>query len=86
MSDKGSIVHAVLLRQMISTRVSSSKTRLLWVPTRHQLADGLTKAGRCKDFRELLHRGVVFREEAVKRVSGQKRVVTSVNSDAVDLT
>ena len=85
-SDKGSIVHAVLLRQLLSTRVSSSKARLLWVPTRHQLADGLTKTGRCKEFRELLHTGVVFREEAAKRLSGQKRVLTSVNSSLDQLT
>ena len=41
-SDKASVIHAVLLRQMLSTR-ASPKTRLLWVPTRHQIADGLTK-------------------------------------------
>ena len=66
-SDKGSIVHAVLLRQLLTTRHSSSKAKLLWVPTRHQLADGLTKSSRSRDLRELLRSGVVFREEAVKR-------------------
>ena len=79
-SDKGSIVHAVLLRQLLSTRPSSSKAKLLWVPTRHQIADGLTKAGRCREFRELIESGLVFREEAVKKLSSQRRLLTSVNS------
>ena len=79
-SDKGSVVQAVLLRQLLSTRVSCSKAKLLWVPTRHQLADALTKSGRSKELRELLGHGMVFREEAMKRSSGQREVLISVNS------
>ena len=41
-TDKSGIVPAVLLRQMLSTRSHPSKARLLWVPTRCQVADGLT--------------------------------------------
>ncbi|CAE7379448.1 RE2 [Symbiodinium sp. KB8] len=79
-SDKSSVVSAVLLRQLLSTRGAHSKARLLWVPTRHQLADGLTKGGRAKELRELLERGVTFREEAVKRKSSsQKEIGSSVN-------
>ena len=66
-SDKSSLIQAVLLRQMLSTRSCSAKTRLLWVPTRHQIADGLTKSARSKEFREQFRNGVVFREEASKR-------------------
>ena len=54
------------------------KAQLLWVPTRHQLADALTKGGRSKDLRELIKCGMTFREEAVKRKSSQKYSVISV--------
>ena len=79
-SDKSSLIQAVLLRQMLSTRSGSSKTRLLWVPTRHQIADGLTKGARSKELREQFRNGVVFREEASRRskLSDQKDNVTSV--------
>ncbi|CAE7347373.1 NLRC3 [Symbiodinium sp. KB8] len=43
--EKGNIVHAVLLRQLLSTRGEGSKAKLMWVPTRCQVADGLTKGG-----------------------------------------
>ena len=77
-SDKSSVIHAVLLRQMLTTR-DAQKAKLLWVPTRHQIADGLTKGGRSRDLRELVQCGVTFREEAMKRgKSGQKDIVTSV--------
>ena len=63
-SDKSSVIQAVLLRQILTTRDTPGKTRLLWVPTRHQIADGLTKGGRAKELREQFRCGVVFREEA----------------------
>ena len=85
-SDKGSVVQAVLLRQLLSTRASSSKARLLWVPTRHQLADGLTKSARGKEMRELLEHGMTFKEEAAKRSSGQKENVTSVDFEQICMT
>ena len=65
--DKASVIHAVLLRQMLSTRNAPCKVKLLWVPTRHQLADGLTKGARSKETREQLRSGAVFREQAAKR-------------------
>ena len=86
--EKGSIVHAVLLRQLLTTREgqeASGKARLKWVPTRCQLADGLTKANRGADLREQLSLGLLFQEKAIKRRSklhvqptGQKESVTSV--------
>ena len=78
-SDKASVIHAVLLRQMLSTRGASGKAQLLWVPTRHQVADGLTKGARSKEMREQLRCGVVFREESAKRMcSDQKDIDVSV--------
>ena len=79
-SDKSSVIQAVLLRQILTTRDTPGKTRLLWVPTRHQLADGLTKGGRAKEPREQFRCGVVFREEAWKRprLSDQQYSYSSV--------
>ena len=65
--EKGSIVHAVLLRQLLTTRGDSGKAQLMWVPTRCQLADGLTKASRGGDIREQLSLGLLVHEKAVKR-------------------
>ncbi|CAE7707379.1 RE1 [Symbiodinium sp. CCMP2592] len=84
--EKGNIVHAVLLRQLLTTRGRDNpgKAKLLWVPTRCQLADGFTKAGRGSDIREQLTRGLLFHESALKRKNPQKRTgqrdgYTSVN-------
>ena len=78
-SDKSGVIQAVLLRQLLTTRHAPGKSQLLWVPTRHQLADGFTKGGRSRELRELLEQGVSFREEAIKRKgSGQKDNRTSV--------
>ena len=45
-NEKGSVVHAVLLRQLLSTRRAEGKAGLMWVPTRCQCADPLLKLGR----------------------------------------
>ena len=69
-SEKGNIVHAVLLRQLLSTRGDATgKAGLLWVPTRCQLADGLTKVGRGADVREQLAEGLLFHEKQFGGVS-----------------
>ena len=81
-SEKGNIVHSVLLRQLMATRSCETKATLLWVPTRCQIADGLTKGGRSADFRQLLREGLLFHELAApkrKPLSDQKRGFTSVN-------
>eukprot|EP00439_Symbiodinium_sp_Y106_P010950 s656_g1.t1 len=84
-SEKGNIVHAVLLRQLLTTRESTSgKANLLWVPTRCQLADGLTKTGRGADVREQLSGGLLFHEKALRRgkarvqLTGQREGIVSV--------
>ena len=68
--EKGNIVHAVLLRQLLTTRGETSKARLMWVPTRCQVADGLTKGARGADIREQLERGLLFHERALKKSRG----------------
>ena len=84
-TDQASVIHAVLLRQMLSTRRTQCKTWLLWVPTRHQIADGLTKGGRSRELREQVSSGVVFREAASKRgrLSDQQEIGSSVNVHGV---
>ncbi|CAE7260901.1 RE1 [Symbiodinium sp. KB8] len=83
--EKGNIDHAVLMRQLLTTRgrENPNKAKLLWVPTRCQLADGLTKIGRGGDIREQVTRGLLFHEESMKRKpprqTGQKTFDTSVN-------
>ncbi|CAE7351286.1 MAL3P3.6 [Symbiodinium sp. CCMP2592] len=73
--EKGNIVHAVLVRQLLTTRGREipGKAKLLWVPTRCQLADGFTKAGRGSDIREQLTRGLLFHESSLKRRNPLKR-------------
>ena len=68
--EKGNIVHAVLLRQLLTTRGETSKARLMWVPTRCQVADGLTKGARGADIREQLEQGLLFHERALKKSRG----------------
>ena len=61
---------------------SDCKAQLLWVPTRHQIADALTKGGKASDFRAHLAQGLVFHERALpkrKRCTSQREVDTSVN-------
>ncbi|CAE7318518.1 RE2 [Symbiodinium microadriaticum] len=80
-SDKSGVIQAVLLRQLLTTRDAPGKSKLLWVPTRHQLADGLTKGARGKELREILEQGVTFREQAMKRkATGQKDSMTGVKA------
>ena len=76
-SSKGDIISVVLLRKMLSTRNHPGKARLFWVPTRHQLADGLTKGGKSHEVRNqlgwaLLHEKAAPR--AKQSVKAKKRV------------
>ena len=86
--EKGTTVHAVLLRQLLTTRSQvehPGKARLMWAPTRCQLADGLTKALRGADIRDQIREGVLFHERALKRriveleSAGKKNGYISVN-------
>ena len=74
--EKGNIVHVVLLRQLLTTRDQKEypgKAKLMWVPTRCQLADGLTKASRGSDIRDQLRQGMLFHEVAHKRRTGAQK-------------
>ena len=84
--EKGNIVHAVLLRQLLSTRGEAGKAKLMWVPTRCQVADGLTKGARGSDIRDQLQEGLLFHEKAAKKGkpqpaerTGQRYSMTGVN-------
>ena len=86
--EKGNIVHAILLRQLWTTRNQSEhpgKAKLMWVPTRCELADGLTKSSRGSDLRDQLREGLLFHELSRKKrtealqSTGQRKGYTSVN-------
>ena len=62
--EKGNIVHAVLLRQLLSTRGEGGEARSLWVSTRCQVVDGLTKGARGADIREQLKDDLLLHEKA----------------------
>ena len=79
--EKGNIVHTVLLRQLLSTRGEGGDARSLWVSTRCQVVDGLTKGARGADIREQLKDDLLFHEKALKKrptLTGQKNSSTSV--------
>lgn len=46
LADKGSVVQVIQLRKMCSVKPKTGKARRLWVPTRSQIADPLTKGGK----------------------------------------
>lgn len=59
--DRGTAVNVAVLRQLCSFESNPPKEQatLLWVPTRHQCADGLTKSGSHTAFQSLLKEGLV---------------------------
>ena len=82
LSDKGSVVQVILLRKMCSVRPHPGKARLWWVPTRHQLADALTKSGKGKVLREQLG-SARFHEAAVPK---RKTFQSKENSTSVKVS
>jgi len=92
--DRHTALYIASLRQGVSAgpQRDSAKAGLLWVPSRHQLADGLTKDGLGQLIRDYLSRGTCYLHEvsaqAKKREalrvrsqdqSGQEESGTSVN-------
>ena len=74
--EKGTVIHAVLLRQLLTARPDGVKANLMWVPTRCQLADAVTKCGRAPDLRDHLQSGMLFHEMArPKKVVRPKKVL-----------
>ena len=61
MGDKGNALNVAVLRQLCSSEKSPSgqKAHLLWLPTRHQIADGLTKSGRHGEMQSIFNEGLV---------------------------
>lgn len=82
LGDKGSIVQVILLRKMCSIKAGTGKAQLHWVPTRHQQADCLTKAGKGKALREMMGWAQFHEVSAAKlRANGTriKEKLSSVN-------
>ena len=67
--DKSNAINVAVLRQLCSTEKSSmsERARLLWVPTRHQCADALTKSGLHSMMQQLISKGqVCFHAKSAK--------------------
>ena len=60
--DRSNAIHVAILRQLCVANCDpmGERAKLLWVPTRHQIADPLTKAGRHKEMQSALAGSVVF--------------------------
>lgn len=57
--DKSNSIAVAIIRQLCSCEKfpSGERAKLLWVPTRHQLADPMTKAGKAQCMQECIIRG-----------------------------
>ena len=60
--DRSNAIHVAILRQLCVANCDpvGERARMLWVPTRHQVADPLTKAGRHKEMHTALAGSVTF--------------------------
>ena len=75
--DRTNALNVAVLRQLLTTnrKPSGEKAHLLWVPTRHQAADGLTKSGRHLDMQRMLCESqVTFHGLSAKHMQRSKRV------------
>ena len=78
LSDRSYLIGVVLLRQLCGIR-SRDRTNLMWVPTRLQRADPLTKKGLGKQMRRTLNTAK-FQGESLKQLrkcSDQRRIAVS---------
>lgn len=59
--DRSNAINVAILRQLCVGDVHplGSRAKILWVPTRHQIADPLTKSGRHKELHHVLDTGAV---------------------------
>lgn len=75
--DRSSTLNITLLRQLCVVGVgeaSGEKAVLMWVPTRHQNADGLTKGSKCLEMHALLQSGTsIFHGKSAKEVRNSER-------------
>ena len=74
--DKSTAVSVAVLRQLCCSDIhpKGEKGSILWTPTRHQVADPLTKSGRHADLQQVLQCGrVVFHAVSSKSLFKSKR-------------
>ena len=59
--DRSNAINVAVLRQLcvISSPPTGERAKMMWVPTRHQVADPLTKSGRHKDLHGVLETGKI---------------------------
>ena len=80
--DRGNAINVAVLRQLASTdkHPSGQKARMLWIPTRHQLADPMTKAGKSLVMQNALASGTaVYHGVSAKTLRDSKENRVSVN-------
>lgn len=77
--DRNNALNVTVLRQLCAVQNSEEKIptgekgSLLWLPTRHQCADGLTKAGLAKTAQEVFGRGqATFHGESAKAAKSKR--------------
>lgn len=81
-SDKSNAINIAILRQLCTAERNpkSDKARMLWVPTRHQNADGLTKGGLHSTMQAVFGRGeAVFHALSAKALQSRE-IFTSVKN------
>ena len=81
--DKSNAINVAILRQLCSgeNHPVGERARLLWLPTRHQLADGLTKHEKASELQQALKAGsAVFHGLSAKSLRLMKESSVSVKS------
>ena len=81
--DRTNALNVAVLRQLLTTskKPSGEKAHLLWLPTRHQVADGLTKSGRHLEMqRTLCESQVTFHGLSAKHMQRSKRELLQCES------
>ena len=85
--DRHTAPYIASLRQSVSAGPQRDKTRagMMWVPSRHQLADGLTKAGLCETLRACLRCGTaLFHEESAQELRRRQNAYRARESQQDD--
>ena len=73
--DKANALSVAVLRQLcvVGDAPRREEAKLLWVPTRHQCADALTKSGKAQDMADLVASGkATFHGVSQRRLAGIK--------------
>lgn len=78
--DRSTALCVSVLRQLASTSSDESKAKMLWLPTRHQIADGLTKPAKGTGLRDFLRNGTVqFHGQSARALKTPKEFGVNVN-------